>query len=247
MNVNEFVDSVTGFDNLHGADKVRYVCWFLTVHGGLAVFGTRDVRKCFDDAGVPLPTNLSAYLRTMLDAEQLLKRGPQFQMSRKLKERLDRELGKREMTVTVEAALTELPGNLTVDYEKVYLDETLTCYRHGAFRATVVMAWNLAYDHLCNLILTRYLAEFNTQLPLTYPRADILVIAKRDDFTTLKESQVLQVAKSANIIAGSLHNVLKHNLEMRNNAAHATGVSISQHNAETVVLDLVNNVVLKLT
>ena len=108
------------------------------------------------------------------------------------------------------------------------------------------MAWNLAYDHLCEFVLANHLAAFNTQLPRSFPRADISAIAKRDDFSELKESQVLQVCRSANITSGSLQKVLKEKLDRRNVAAHPSGVATSQLTAEEFIKDLIENVVLKL-
>jgi len=142
--------------------------------------------------------------------------------------------------------LRELPSKLIVPVEKAYLDEALRCFRHDAVRAAIVMTWNLAYAHLCNVILVKHLPAFNTQLPLSFPRAEISTIATRDDFEALKESQVLQVAKSANIISGSVHKILKEKLDRRNIAAHPSNVVIRPETAEEFILDLVQNVVLKL-
>ena len=108
------------------------------------------------------------------------------------------------------------------------------------------MAWNLAFDHLCRFILANHLSEFNTQLPKSFPKADIAAVAKRDDFHELKESQVLQVCRSANIISGSIHKILKEKLDRRNIAAHPSGVVIADPTAEEFIKDLVENVVLKL-
>ena len=107
------------------------------------------------------------------------------------------------------------------------------------------MTWNLAFDHLCSVILSKHLAAFNTQLTKTYPKAKPSSIAARDDFGAFKESEVLQVAKSANIISNSIHKVLKEKLDRRNVAAHPSGVSIAPQTAEEFIIDLVNNVVLK--
>jgi len=38
------------------------------------------------------------------------------------------------------------------------------------------------------------LADFNTQLPKSFPKADLKAVRTRDHFTELKEFQVLQVA-----------------------------------------------------
>lgn len=127
----------------------------------------------------------------------------------------------------------------------MYLNEALLCFRVKAYRASIVMAWNLAYDHLCELILAKQLPSFNLQLPKTFSKAEITTITNRDDFMFLKESQVLQVAKSANIISPNVHKIMKEKLDRRNIAAHPSGVEISQLSAEDFIRDLVVNVVLK--
>jgi len=108
------------------------------------------------------------------------------------------------------------------------------------------MVWNLVFDHLCEIVLSRHLSAFNTQLPVTYPRADIKTIAKREDFHELKESQVLQVCKSARIIPDTMHKILQEKLTRRNMAAHPSGVTILESTAEEVIRDLIENVLLKL-
>ena len=125
------------------------------------------------------------------------------------------------------------------------MDEAIVCFRNGAFRAAVVMTWNVAYDHLCQYVLTHRLSDFNAQLPLTYPKADIKSISRRDDFTELKESQVLQVCRSSNIISGSVHSVAKEKLVRRNIAAHPSGVSTLPETAEEFIKDIIENFVLK--
>ncbi len=176
-----------------------------------------------------------------------MKRGGRFELTRTAREQLDSALGRRETTVAVETLLKNLACQLTVPAERAYLDEALTCFRHGAFRAAIVMAWNLAYDHLCKVILgdLRRLDSFNAQLAKSFPKAGIAAINVRDDFEALKEAQILQVAKSANVISGSVHKILKEKLDRRNTAAHPSNVAISRLTAEDFVFDLVQNVVLK--
>ncbi len=160
---------------------------------------------------------------------------------------MDGKYGSRPAAIYISKLLTDLPTRIPNLAERTYLDEALVCFNVGAFRASIVMCWNLAYDHLCELVLTRHLRDFNAQLPKSFPKADISVLNKKDDFQELKESQVLQVCKSANIISGSLHKTLKEKLDRRNIAAHASGVVVSQPTAEEFIKDLIENVVLKLT
>ncbi len=62
----------------------------------------------------------------------------------------------------------------------------------------------------------------------------------------LKESEVLQVCRSANIITNDLFKIFKEKLDKRNTAAHPSSVEIAPHTAEEYVIDLVTNAVLKL-
>jgi hypothetical protein len=95
--------------------------------------------------------------------------------------------------------------------------------KHGAFRAAMVMAWNLAYSHLCDFVL------------------------KIDDFADeLKESEVIAICASARIITGDMQNVLNVGLRRRNTAAHPSRSHITQLQAEAHIEDLVQNFVLKI-
>ncbi len=250
MTAMEFVESITGFSSLTYVEQIKRFCWHLSVQRQKIRFTGADVTSCFDDTSCPKPSSISPFLTSLASQKPpfLLRRSGSYELSRHAREQFDSVLGKRSTTIAVDKLLQDLPGKLAAEVDKIYLEEALTCFRHGAFRAAVVMTWNLAYDHLCAVILNKsqHLADFNVQLPKSFPKADILAIKSRDDFEVLKESQVLQVAKSANIISGSVHKILKEKLDRRNIAAHPSGVQISRLTAEDVILDLVQNVVFKL-
>jgi len=86
------------------------------------------------------------------------------------------------------------------------------------------------------------LADFNTQLPKSFSKPEIKSVLIRDHFTELRESHVLQVCASANIISKSLHNILTEKLKRRNTAAHPSGTVTPQPTAEEFIGDLVENV-----
>jgi hypothetical protein len=249
MTTVEFVESIPEFSRLAYVEQVKRFCWHLAVQRQQANFNGVHVAACFDEASCPKPSSISPFLSSLASQKPpfLIKRNGSFELTRHAREQFDSVLGKRDTAIAVDKLLQDLPTKLSIEAEKVYLEEALTCFQRGAFRAAIVMVWNLAYDHLCKVILNnpRHLADFNTQLPRTYPKADILAINVRDDFEALKESQVLQVAKSANIISGSVHKILKEKLDRRNIAAHPSNVAVSQLTAEDFILDLVQNVVLK--
>jgi hypothetical protein len=249
MTTLEFVESISGFSRLNYTEQVKRFCWHLAMQKQKTRFSGADVAACFDDTGCPKPSSIAPFLASLASQKPpfLIKRSGAFELTRYAREQFDSVLGKRDTTIAVDALLQSLPGLLPIEVEKAYLEEALICFRHGAFRAAIVMVWNLAYDHMCNVIMqdAKNLGNFNVQLPKTYPKADISSVNVRDDFEALKESQVLQVAKSANIVSGSVHKILKEKLDRRNIAAHPSKVAFSRLNAEDFILDLVQNVVLK--
>lgn len=248
MNIDQFIDSVENFGALTPTQRILAIAWFLTRHKSQESFTTQDIVKLFDAAGFERPSSTSAFLSNLTKKKppKVLKKGGKFSLHRDIVRALDAEYGRRESTIHLDAMLSELSAKIGVTVERVYLEETLTCFRHGAFRATVVMAWNLAFDHLCEFILKNELGRFNVQLAKSFPKSKPAQIASRDDLTSLKESEVLQVAKSASIVTSSVHKVLKEKLDRRNVAAHPSGVSISQLTAEEYLVDVVENVVTKI-
>jgi hypothetical protein len=143
----------------------------------------------------------------------------------------------------VHLVLKALPSKISLKEEKAYLEETLTCYSDGAYRAAIVMCWNLVFSHLCNFILkdpTR-LATFNSRLS---PKATQIV--KYEDFLRLKESQVLETCNSVNLITKLQYKILDQKLRRRNDVAHPSNIKIHQISVEEYVLDLVENVLLTL-
>lgn len=176
----------------------------------------------------------------------VLKQRGGFRLERHLREKYDAEFGQRPAAVALDLLLATLPSKVPDLAERDYLDEAVKCLRVGAYRAAIVMAWNMAYDHFFRWVFVNHLVAFNTQLPKSFPRAEIACVAKLDDFSELKESQVMQIARSAGIISASLHKVMKEKLDRRNVAAHPSAVSISQLTAEEFVKDLVDNVILVL-
>jgi hypothetical protein len=248
MTPAEFAASIPDFGKLNITEKIKRFSWYLAVHEDKSPFAGLDVIRCFQAAKYPKPSSITSFLRSLADQNSpfLLTTAGGYCLSQFAHDELDSVLGHRKSTVTVHKLLEDLPRQLAVECQKVYLEEALICFRNKAFRAAVVMTWNVAFDHLCNVIVKKALPGFNTQLPKVFPKAEVQVINGRDDFEGLKEHQVLQVAKSASIITGSVHKILKEKLDRRNIAAHPSGVAITQLQAEDFITDLIQNAVLKL-
>jgi hypothetical protein len=198
------------------------------------------------------PASISDFLAKMEKKSQkdLLRTRDGFTLEHSLREKLTSRFGHRQISVQVTALLLDLPAQVPDTAEREFLNEAIICYRHGAFRAAIVMTWNLTFDHLLNYVLKHHLAAFNTQWPRSYQKlhqkARVAAISTRDDFSELKESEILTICRSAAIISGDLYQILDEKLGRRNSAAHPSTVTITQLQAESVIDDLIRNVVLKL-
>lgn len=251
MELQSFASTISGFQTWSATEKIKIFAWFLHTQRGQVHFETRDITGCFDSLNLARPSSISTLLSALVNKKSpdLLKNKSGYRLENRVRTAFDQKYGQREATIHVDKLLTELPSKVQIPAERGYLEEALICFRHKAFRASVVMCWNLAFDHLCEFVLKDQsrIASFNAQLPRSCPKADIKSVSNRDHFTELKESQVLQVCKSANIISSSLHKILTEKLTRRNIAAHPSGTVTSQPTAEEFIKDLVENVVLKLT
>jgi hypothetical protein len=247
--VSRFEDFFTWSD----ADKIRFFGWFQHAIAGKTRFTTGDIGKCYAEFSLEKP-NISQYLINMekRQPKELLRDSGGYYLEGSFRAQCEEKYGQRETTVKIVQALLDLPGKIPDVAEREFLDEVLICFKRKAFRASIVMCWSLAYFHFCHWILKHHLAAFNAQYPIRFTRfhaaASIPVITKYEDFSAdLKESQVIAIAKSANIITNDQFKILDVKLGRRNSAAHPSStVHFDQLQAEEFVYDLVTNIVLAL-
>ncbi len=254
MELSDLISQVTGFDGMAPGERIRLFAWWLHTHKKLASFKTGDIRGCYEQLHLPVP-NIAMYLTRMTEARppKALRKGDAYNLAREARSDLDTKYGIHPSMQAVSKLLTDLPDKVPDTSEKVFLSEAIDCYRVRAYRACVVMTWNLAFDHILNWILkdpTR-LAAFNAAIPVKFqktPKKAAIVINRYDDFADeLKEFEIIELCKNANLLNDNLVRTLKEKLGKRNTAAHPSTMIVVQSQADDVVTDLVNNVVLALT
>jgi hypothetical protein len=249
MNIEGFAQVVPGLATMNHVEKIKHFAWFIFTHERRERFATADIKRCYEQLHYVLPGNLRALIEqlTMKKPPEVLKDSKGYRLEGQLKEQLDAKYGQRPATIVVDALLQSLPGRISDEAERLFLSEALICFRNKAFRATIVMTWNLAFDHLLNCILANHLPAFNVAIPVRYPKRAGVAMNKKDDFEEFKESEVIEVCGKAGIINDNTKKILNDKLTKRNMAAHPSLVEISQYQAEDVISDLVNNVILKLS
>ncbi len=250
MLLADFVQQVDGFDGLSPKDKIKVFGWYLHVHKALASFDNGAIRACFKQLHLTSP-DVSVYLPRMAAAKppKLLKERSKYRLARGVRSELDKKYGVHQSVVHVSKLLSDLPDSVPDIAERAFLREALACYRAEAFRACIVMSWNLAFDHLLRWILadmTR-LSDFNAAIMRRFPKKTGVSISSIEHFEELKEAEVVDICQTAALISKNTTEILREKLKKRNMAAHPSQVTIQQSQADDVITDLVNNVVLALT
>jgi hypothetical protein len=251
MKLDELIGQVAGFDKLPPRDKIKIFGWYLHVHKNMEHFGSDHIRACFKELHL-VPGDVGKYVLRMatMNTPDLLRERPGFKLARNVRTQLDAKYGSHPSMQAVSKMLADLPGSVPNTAEKVFLSEAIDCYRVRAYRACIVMTWNLAFDHLLNWILkdAARLAAFNAAITKKYPKRAAITMKQYDDFADeFKEFEIIEVCNVAQTVNGNVIKILKEKLVKRNLAAHPSSVVVVQAQADDVVTDLVNNVVLTLT
>jgi hypothetical protein len=245
----DFIRRVVKFDQLPHYEKIRIFAWYLHTHKGAETFDNAAIRGCYREIHAQ-PPNLSVYLPRMAGKKppEILREKSGYRLEGSIRRTLDSQYGEHPSVLVVSKLLSDLPTRLGDFSESVFLSEAIDCYRVKAFRAAIVMAWNLAFYHLIGWILsdtTRHSA-FNGAIATKYPSKRNFQVQSRDDAAELKESEIIEICRTAKLLSKNLADILREKLKRRNMAAHPSRVVITQSQADDVVTDLVNNVVLAL-
>jgi hypothetical protein len=251
MKLKAFTQVVPRFASLSHPEKILHFGWFLHNYREETHFDLASIRACYKELSMQ-ESNLSDQLSRLLAKRPrvLLKEGSGYRLEHSALERLNKKYGRHETTIEVSQLMQDLIGKISDESEKLFLSEAIKCYNVRAFRAAIVMAWNLAYDHLLKWILidSVRLASFNAKIAgrVGHKRRE-LVIATREDFEDLKEQEVLDICGAASLFASNnTKRILDTQLTKRNLAAHPSLVTIGGAQADDAISSLVNNVVLVL-
>jgi hypothetical protein len=233
----------------HG-ERIKLFGWWLHTHKSKAHFAAADIGRCYDELHLARPGSFGGYFAN-LEGKDLLRSASGYRLSGPARDAFDAAHGAHKQKLPIKTLLKDLPSKLPNLVERKYLDEAYTCYENEAFRATVVMVWNLAYAHLCDHIVKNRLADFNAQWLKDHSRAHkngVRTIKTVDDFNDeeLKENTVLKLALDAGIIVKNVYNILEPALKKRNMAAHPNNVVIDPAILDGFISDVINNAVLKI-
>jgi len=250
MDLAALKEAVPGLPDKSHYDKIKVFGWWMQVHKSKTSFTAAEVGKCYDDLDLSRPASFGEYFKQLVGKKELLRSGSAYKLEHKVREQLDAAYGIPILTVKVTSLLTNLADTIPDMAERAYYQEALICYKCGSLRGAVVMTWNIAFSHLCMIVLTKRLADFNARWLLSMPgmhKKGPIEIKVFDDFNEdLKESEVLTICRDAGILTKNMYNIMHAALGKRNAAAHPNAVVIDQLQTDAFIADLIINVVQKI-
>lgn len=246
--INRFYSLIKNAESLSQNTLIEFFVYFLTVELKQNFATATQVTDCFVACDLSVPKNVHARLSEGLKAssQKYIRTSHGYKLQRHAREALSAKLGAEQVAVQTSATLRGLELKMPAGAAKDFLKETINCFESGANRATIVMAWILAMDSMFAFIMKNKLFEFNAVLSQNTDKSiKVKVIARRDDFTELKESKFIELCRVAKIITNDVRKILDQKLDIRNSCAHPSGITISKTKVIDFVEDLVSNIILK--
>jgi len=243
--LEDFVAGLDRFESQSATAKLELFAWFLHTQDGRERISAADLNACFDLLHIKRPENTSGLLRNLCVKKpaRMLKDQRGYRLSLVARTDCDARYPRtRASQAAASSLLSSIPDRLTLGIHKTFFDETLGCFHAQAYRAAIVMMWNLTFSYVCDRLFTR-IEQFNAQL--IKMGAKDKPITKRADFEDMKEGRILEIAKAAGMIGASSYKVLLEKLNKRNNASHPSSTVFTVVSAEEVIFDLAENILLK--
>ena len=246
MDLKAFTKQISGFKTFPNAEKMLVIGYWLHEDKKVDWFKPSDINAGFEALHLGKPANASSQLTGMTTgwSKRLIKNSKGFKLIAGTRDRIAAMCPQQAEPKQIAVELKKLEALLTDAQQKTFLAETIQCFQHEAYRASIVMGWNLAYHHVCAYIVARHLVAFNAQLQKVHKKGPL---SKHSDFEDLKESTVIEVGKGANILSKATGTILSAKLTTRNLAAHPSSWVASPITAEEVITDLVHNIILRPT
>jgi hypothetical protein len=222
MTVLEFLNRFRGSSDFSRRSLILLFAYFLRRHQGSPEFSQQQIADCFRDALLRVPTDLATLLRTLSSGRnsQLIRVKKVYALSLTGFREVENILPTDPTPAPEPSAflVTALPylkktiARVKDDQRRDFLAEAVACLGVEARRATIIITWLIAIDHMYEYVLTYKLAEFNATLKRRTDKAAKVTIAVRDDFGDIRESVFIEVCRSANIISNDVRKVLEEKL-----------------------------------
>lgn len=152
------------FESWELSKQLPFFAWVLLRFSQKEEFTSDDILRCLKHIDLRHP--MYKIYSQINRCPHIVKTDYAYKLRWSTRDKLDWQLLSSARSIQIHKLLKSLPTKIPIEDEKTYLEETLKCYGCKAYRAAIVMCWNLAFHHLCNFILkdSTSLTRFNLTL-----------------------------------------------------------------------------------
>lgn len=246
MELESFVEQFSDFPKWATSKQIEYLGYFLTAVLGGNSFTAKQLDDCFRQLSLKPYSRMSSYLSeyTGKKGTRFIKNKTGYRLERSIFDGVKRVVNSEPKKIQVSQQLSDLVLKIKDSQERIFLEEAINCYKVEAFRATIILVWMLTMEHLQRYVFKNHLLKFNAAIA-AHPDKKIRQVANYDDLSEFKESRVIELMRSANIISKDVQKILNEKLGIRNSAGHPSGIVLGGHKTTEFALDLLQNILLK--
>jgi len=218
--------------------------YFATVHEQGDVFGSEDIRKLMVKARDPKKdTNISMALNQLGPKVELVGReggknlwritdsGKQF--VRNLLDLPDEAVEAQNEVASLTAIAAKVKDNVVRDY----LMEGINCLRFNALRAAIVFLWSGTIRVIQEEVLKKPIDDINASLQKHNLKAR--TVRGIEDFSYVKDSQLLLTALDLGIFDNSERRILGQCLDLRNACGHPSKYVPKVNKVKSFIEDII--------
>jgi hypothetical protein len=256
MSPRDFFAQFPNHADFSRKSQVVLFAYYLRQFEGATHFSASDIKRCFRAALLKEPTDLATLMASLAKGKEarLLKlKTRRYAISlygvNEVEAILPASVPKPGPGSSLLAAalplLQRTIAKVSDSQRRDFLAEAISCLEVGARRATVVLSWIAALDHMQEYVFAHGLTAFNSALTKQSGKLNKLKIVTKDDFGDLKESEFIAICRSANLITNDIRKILDEKLGFRNSCAHPSSIAVGDSKVLSFVEDLVDNIIAK--
>ena len=142
----------------------------------------------------------------------------------------------RKVSASLRAQLAGISGPDSA----AFVEEAISCFESGLFRAAVVLSWVGAVSVLYGEVVGNHLAAFNAEA--VRRNAKWRPAKTVDDLARMKESDFLDLAEAISTLGKSVKQELQGCLTLRNGCGHPNTLKLAEHRVASHIEVLILNV-----
>lgn len=246
MKIENYIDLIEDFELISQKEQIKYLSFFYLLIEEKEIFTTRELKKCFIDNNLVVPSNISHELGRLSKEKPtiIVKKSNGYSFHRNSKKILEQEFVGSKHKLHISKTLRGLIPEIVSLEQRIFLQEAINCFEIKAYRASILMTWLLTMDVIYEFVINNKLVEFNLAIQ-AHGKYKKIKFSKKDDFSEMKESDIIEVLRTAKIISNDIRKILVEKLDFRNTCAHPNTITIKESKAISVIDDLVENVIFK--